>query len=418
MTDLRVSVRNLSDNGGTFTTPFYFGFHDGAFDLFDTGEAASAGLEALAEDGNFSVIAGERLAVSPDSQGLVVTGAVGPIATQELTSATTTIDGSVNAYVSFGAMILPSNDAFVGTNDAIALFDEDGNFLGAQSVLFESSNVYDAGTEYNTEEDAAFLNQAGPNEGLTEGGVIRLHEGFNGSLGNPDGILGNPAGSPGAQNILGGTNAFGEFIDPVAADFTQPGAQIAEVHINTVNVADGDAGNNQLIGGADDDIFSGGDGNDLLLGRDGWDELNGDVGRDVLLGGRGDDILNGGSGFDILNGHAGRDNLDGGNGRDIVRGGSGEDLVAGGAQDDILRGGSEADTFVFTEGDGRDRIIDYTDGEDQIALAVDGIADIDDVQAVASMNVRGVVINFGDGDALALIGADVSSLDSGDFIFA
>jgi len=78
MTDLRITVRNTSENGGTFLTPTYFGFHDGSFDLFEVGEAASAGLEILAEDGGAAGLTPERLAAAPDSQGLVVFGAGGP----------------------------------------------------------------------------------------------------------------------------------------------------------------------------------------------------------------------------------------------------------------------------------------------------------------------------------------------------
>ena len=126
-------------------------------------------------------------------------------------------------------MILPSNDAFVGTLDPVQLFDENGDFLGNQTLTFEGSDVYDAGTEVNTELDAAFINQMGPNTGETENGVIRFHDGFNGSVGNPEG--------EGDQIILGGTNAFGDTIDPTAADFTIDGAQIAEVSIELVNVS-------------------------------------------------------------------------------------------------------------------------------------------------------------------------------------
>ena len=185
MTELRITVTNTSPAGGTFLTPTYFGFHDGAFDLFDVGEAASPGLESLAEDGAAATLAQERLAVSPDSQGIVVTGAQGPIVTQEVTTATIDIDGSVNRFASYGAMLLPSNDAFVGTDEAVTLFNEDGSFAGASRTVFTGADVYDAGTEVNTEEDAAFLNQTAPNTGVTEGGTVQLHPGFNGSAGNP-----------------------------------------------------------------------------------------------------------------------------------------------------------------------------------------------------------------------------------------
>ncbi|MEP5729843.1 MAG: spondin domain-containing protein [Sulfitobacter sp.] len=224
MSMLRITVDNLSPNGGTFLTPFWFGLHDGSFDLGAIGSAASAGLEALAEDGTFGAINAELAAADADGQGGAVFGEAGPIATQEVASTLVSLDADATPYISLAAMILPSNDAFIGTLNALQLFDDDGDFVGTTTVTFDGSRVYDAGTEVNTELDAAFINQMGPNTGETENGVITRHPGFNGSEGNPDG----------EQIILGGTNAAGAEIDPTAADFTIEGAQIAQITIEEV----------------------------------------------------------------------------------------------------------------------------------------------------------------------------------------
>ncbi|MEM9061853.1 MAG: spondin domain-containing protein [Pseudomonadota bacterium] len=392
MTELRITVKNTAPVGGTFTTPFYFGFHDGAFDLFDAGAEASPGLEALAEDGSFGAIAAERLAVSPDSEGVVVAGEGGPIATQEVTSQIVNIDGSVNTSVSFGAMILPSNDAFVGTDDALVLFDEHGRFTGAQTVTFSGEDVYDAGTEVNTELDAAFINQTGPNTGVDENGVIRLHPGFNGSAGNPVG--------EGDQIILGGTNAFGAEIDPVAADFTLPGAQIAVVHINTVVERTGTDGRDIIIGRRDDDIVDAGAGNDIVFGGRGWDVIDGGAGRDFLRGGAGDDQINGGDG------------------RDKVSGGSGDDLLAGGAGRDYLTGGRGDDTFLFAAGDGHDTIWDFDRrGDDVLVLDIEGVDSFADVQGAIEYRFFGVELDFGDAGSIFLARNSASSLTEDDFMF-
>ena len=112
-------------------------------------------------------------------------------------------------------MVIPSNDAFLsspGDPTAIALFDEEGNFNGPAEFVLTGANVLDAGTEVNTEEDAAFLNQAAPNTGIDENGVVALHPGFNGSIGNPDAT---------PMNVLGGTTAAGSVVDPFFGDFTR-----------------------------------------------------------------------------------------------------------------------------------------------------------------------------------------------------
>lgn len=392
MTQIRISVRNTSEIGGTFLTPTYFGFHDGSFDLFEAGEAASAGLEMLAEDGGAGGLAAERLAADADSQGVVVFGAAGPIATQEFTTTTLDVDGVSNGYVSLAAMILPSNDAFIGTDDAVRLFDEDGEFLGAQTLYFSGEDVYDAGTEVNTELDAAFINQTAPNTGIDENGVVRLHDGFNGSEGAGEG--------EGDQIILGGTNAAGAEIDAIAADFTRDGAEIATIHINTVNVEAFGRGGQVFVGGTDDDFVRGGRGGDTLLGGEGWDDLRGNNGRDVLDGGAGDDVLQG---------QRGRDILSGGSGDDILRGGIGNDVVAGGAGDDL---------FIFKAGHGQDVISDFDQaGDDVLQLSGLGVDSFADVQEIASETASGVTLAFDTGASLLLVGTELDDLSASDFVF-
>jgi Spondin_N/RTX calcium-binding nonapeptide repeat (4 copies) len=391
MTDLRVTIKNTSESGGTFLTPAWLGFHDGSFDLFNVGEAASAGLEQLAEDGAATILGTELVAADADGQGLLVAGAAGPIATQETTSAILDVDGASNPFASFGSMIIPSNDAFIGTDEALRLFDAQGRFLGETTITFAGTDAYDAGTEVNTELDAAFINQTAPNTGMDEFGVVHLHPGFNGSLGNPVG--------EGDQIILGGVNEAGEFIDPVAADFTRPGAQLAEVHINTVRVREGTDDRDLIIGRGDDDLVTAGGGDDTVFGGAGWDVVDGGTGDDKIFGGRGDDQLNGGAGDDK------------------IFGGRGDDLIAGGEGDDWIAGGAGADTFMFQGGDGNDEIAGFGK-DDQIALNVEGVDSFEDVLAHATQRNSGVVIDFGDDGSIFLPGESLGRLSADHLLFA
>ncbi len=462
MTEIRITVNNTSNIGGTFLTPVWFGFHDNSFDLFNTGEAASAGLEAIAEDGNAAPLGAELLEADTDGQGGIIPGAQGPITTREQTSTTVSVNGTSNGYLSLAAMLLPSNDAFIGTSDAVQIFDADGSFNGAQTLTFLGADVYDAGTEVNTELDAAFINQTGPNTGEDEGGVVDLHPGFNGSEGNPVG--------EGDQVILGGTNAFGEFIDPEIADFTRPGATVASIHINTVNREEGDAGDNVLIGGADDDIFNGGNGADVLVGFSGYDVLSGGNGEDTLIGGSGndelfggngadklfggsdDDVLDGGRSVDLLvggsgndrlsggtqgdhlYGNSGRDIIDGGSGRDHIYGGSGNDRIAGGlgqdqifagSGDDFIFGGAARDTIflgfgrdtvLFNAGDGSD-IVNGFGADDILLLNVEGVNDFTSALASAEQTDLGVELNFNGSGRILLTGLELASLTESQFDF-
>ncbi len=228
--DLRVTVENLSASGGLFLTPVWIGFHDGTFDLYDQGAAVSAGVERLAEDGNFGVLSTEFQSAQPSGNDGVVFGPTGfagaPVLDSgEIASTDIAVDSS-NRYFSYASMVIPSNDAFIanGSPTAYEVFDAGGNFTGPITFLVLGSQVLDAGTEDNTEMDAAFINQTGPNLGdTTVGGVVSLHPGFIDSVGNPGGT----------PIILGGTNAAGELLT-AAADFTSVGFEVARITITQV----------------------------------------------------------------------------------------------------------------------------------------------------------------------------------------
>jgi len=61
----------------------------------------------------------------------------------------------------------------------------------------------------------------------------------------------------------------------------------------------GNAVNNEIWGGAGDDLIDGGAGHDTLYGQGGNDTLNGGTGHDTLNGGAGIDEMTGGSGSDV-----------------------------------------------------------------------------------------------------------------------
>ena len=178
---ITITLTNTQEAGGLTLTPLYFAFTDGgadAFDAFDVGAAASAGVEEIAELGSFGTLAAERMAADPDARGAVL-GAPGGfpgapvIEPGETASITIDLDPTSERFVQFLSMIVPTNDTFIGFDDAVALFSEDGAFLGPQSFDITSALAFDAGTEVNVLTDgAAFLMGAVGTEGTEEGGVI------------------------------------------------------------------------------------------------------------------------------------------------------------------------------------------------------------------------------------------------------
>ncbi len=293
---IEVTVTNPLPEGGTFVTPVWFGFHDGSFDLFDFGAPASPGLEAIAEDGTLEAIDAEFAAATGEggvaSAVFGFEGAGGPIDPGETARQTVILDPALvgPGFFAWATMVIPSNDAFLSSPDdptLLAIFDENGDFAGPVTLTITGATVRDAGTEANTETEAAFLNQTAPDTGVEENGVVELHPGFNGSVGLPDAT---------PVNILGGTTAPGAVIDPVIGDFTaDPDAPLLTIEI--------------ALAGTLDDTLEGGEGADTLDGGAGADSLIGGAGADSLLGGAGDDrfVI---EGADTVEGGAGADTVE------------------------------------------------------------------------------------------------------------
>lgn len=264
---ITVTVTNTLGEGGTFLTPVWFGFHDGQnFDLFNAGEAASLGLERIAEDGSVEGIAAEFNAQvggrGVDATILGGNGAPGPIDPQETASFTINVnpDQVGEGFFTWATMVIPSNDAFLAVPDdplADPIFDHNGNFIGPVVIERFGRDVLDAGTEVNNEEGAAFLNQTARDQGTAENGVVGSHPGFNGSEGNPDGT---------PQNVLGGTTAAGTIVDPTEGDFTRNNGDEQLLRIVIDRVAGSD---DRLDGGAGNDTLEGGGGRDTFVVRRG-----------------------------------------------------------------------------------------------------------------------------------------------------
>jgi len=215
-----VTIENLAPANGNYLTPVFVAFHDGSYDTFNPGGTASAGLEAIAEDGNTGPITAEFMATGAGSAYATVPGPNGPIAPGDKATLTFVLDGASEAerYFSFVSMVIPSNDAFIGNGNPLAfqIFDNAGNFLGLDRTV-AGTMVWDAGTEVNDEVPAntAFFGQATPNTGVDQNGTIEFHAGFN---------------LPGSGGILDSAMF-------AAADFLAPAYQVARI---TVVLADSD----------------------------------------------------------------------------------------------------------------------------------------------------------------------------------
>ena len=212
---VKVTITSLIPTQGAEFTPVWVGFHDGEFDTYNLGEAASSELERLAEDGNTAPITEAFSVAGYDQQATLQGTAIGTPRFEpgDSTSFVFELDGNNpdHRYFSLLSMIVPSNDAFFGNLNQTGhqIFNDDGSFKGDDFIVL-GAGVRDAGTEFNDEipENTARLGQTVPDTGIAQNGVVETHAGF-----------------------LPGGNVLAAF---PAADFKQLGYQIAHVQISAV----------------------------------------------------------------------------------------------------------------------------------------------------------------------------------------
>lgn len=204
---VKVTVQNLSPltPTGLYNGPLWLGFHNGSFDSFDSGTPASAAIERLAELGDSSLLNAAFSTAVPTGLSLVLNNPGGPgpgiYTPGSSNSVVLHLDAAEQRYLSYGAMVVPSNDTFVanGNPTALALFDGAGHFLGRQSWTLTGADTWDSGTEVNSPTDgAAFVAGVDAMLGTVEGGVI--HAQSLTALDNTIGLM-TPAGTTIGQGL-------------------------------------------------------------------------------------------------------------------------------------------------------------------------------------------------------------------------
>lgn len=136
--ELSISVTNLTQ--GFYFTPLIVASHDENTSIFTVTSTASSGLQALAEGGDISGVSETLATASADISENPAAGLLAPATNVELNLSTA--DG--NNLLSLAAMMLPTNDGFVGL-DSWPIPSTAGTYV----VWL---NAYDAGTEANDEQ--------------------------------------------------------------------------------------------------------------------------------------------------------------------------------------------------------------------------------------------------------------------------
>ncbi|MEL4409417.1 spondin domain-containing protein [Shewanella algae] len=135
---LEISINNLTH--GNHFTPLLIAAHDGNSHLFQAGEPASSALQKMAEGGDISEL---QQAVTANNGVIVANPAAGLLAPGARVEKVM-LDSGALTHLSLVAMLLPTNDAFVGL-DGWEIPSTPGSY-----TLY--LNAYDAGTEANDEQ--------------------------------------------------------------------------------------------------------------------------------------------------------------------------------------------------------------------------------------------------------------------------
>ncbi len=143
-------------------------------------------------------------------------------------------------------------------------------------------------------------------------------------------------------------------------------------------------------------------GSDYLYGYDdGTNRIAGLEGNDTLYGGAKDDQIDGGNGNDYLFGLVGNDTLIGGAGDDNIEGGAGNDILNGGIGNDAISGGAGNDTYLFTKGDGSDKISEVDTASGNVNTI--RLLDVASTELRALLRIgNDLILKYGDSDQLTI----------------
>lgn len=181
---VQISITNNQGAGGVYLTPLFAALHDGAFDPFDAGSAASAATELLAEEGDPGALLAEAGAAGAATG--VITGPAGfgsgagqpPVLDPGETAAILLdVDPLSQRFLTFLSMVIPSNDIFIGNDNSMAyeVFDAAGLFTNLGPIRIYTDDAWDAGTEVNNGFGAPF-NTAGGTATEVDGLITRASD--------------------------------------------------------------------------------------------------------------------------------------------------------------------------------------------------------------------------------------------------
>ena len=180
LVDVTVSIENLAQQDGVSFAPLRLGFHNGSYDAFDINTTPTSAIVSIAEGGSGSDWFPAFAAADPTAVlGTVVNG--GPAVPQanagvnnsfsSEASNTFRVDTAVNQFFTFANMVVPSNDLFLGNDNPIRLFDDDGNLI-VTNIFQTGASIWDANSEVANADNGAFIVGGNNATRIAENGIV------------------------------------------------------------------------------------------------------------------------------------------------------------------------------------------------------------------------------------------------------
>ena len=168
--NVTVTISNLAPTNSVSFAPLHLGFHSGVFDAFNNGQTGGAGIVSVAEGGVGGQWQADFAAADPNS----TRGIIGmPLLPGQTRSQSFLVNTGLNPFFTFAAMVVPSNDLFIGNDNptGFRLFDASGNLL-INSINQFVSSIWDAGSEVAIVANAAFVVNGNNALRVAQNGVV------------------------------------------------------------------------------------------------------------------------------------------------------------------------------------------------------------------------------------------------------
>jgi hypothetical protein len=172
--DIRITVTNDQPTGGFALAPVWFGVQNGSFNTFSQGSSASSQITTLAQFGNTAPLASLFAGNGPETT-LTSGGSVHQFLPGQSNSTILNVSNpTVDQYLSYAGMVVPSNDFFQGNATPLQIFNSNGSFVGPITIKIHGSDIWDSDTEQqSTSLGLTFIQGQTPGSGtqITNGAI-------------------------------------------------------------------------------------------------------------------------------------------------------------------------------------------------------------------------------------------------------